>query len=190
MENKTNLENEEKAPVKDAKKKQPRESLQDARGIVRIASTDVPGEAEIYHGLTYIKGISWSFSNALCHALSLDKKRKINTLTESEIEKITNFVKKPSLPIFLLNRRKDINTGEDRHLITTELDLQRDFDVRNMKKIHSYKGLRHALGQPVRGQRTKSHFRKGRAIGVQRAKIKPASAPGAKPAAKSKEKKE
>ncbi len=184
-------QDKERTESVEAKKKQQKESmLMDSRGVVRISSTDIPAETDVHHGLTYIKGISWSISNAHCHALKIEKKRKINTLTESDIGRITDFIKKPSIPKFLLNRVNDPFTGEDKHLITTELDLQRDFDIRNMKKIHSYKGLRHALGQPVRGQRTKSHFRKGRAIGVQRAKVKPASSPGAKPAAKSKEKKE
>ncbi len=189
MKTETSSEGKEKADAIEAKKQKYKESrLMDSRGVVRISSTDIPGEADVYHGLTYIKGISWSISNAICHTLKIERKRKINTLIESEIGEITNFIKKPNIPRFLLNRVNDPFTGEDKHLITTELELQRDFDIRNMKKIHSYKGLRHALGQPVRGQRTKSHFRKGRAIGVQRAKVKPATSPAAK--AKSKEKKE
>jgi small subunit ribosomal protein S13 len=142
------------------------------KSITRIAATDIPGHFTIYHGLTKIKGISWSFSNAICQALSLDKKRKIGSLTESEIEKITDFLQNPKLVPFLLNRRFDLATGKNRHLITSELELQREFDIRNLKKIRSYKGWRHALGQPVRGQRTRSHFRKGRSIGVQRTKVK------------------
>ncbi len=146
-----------------------------AKSIVRIASTDVPGESAIYAGLTRIKGISWSFSNALCTQLGIDKKRKITSLTETEIEKITNFIRKPAnLRPFLLNRRNDIGTGQDMHLITSDLDLQRDFDIKRLKQIRSYKGWRHALGQPVRGQRTRSHFRKGRAVGVQKSKSQPA----------------
>jgi small subunit ribosomal protein S13 len=146
-----------------------------ARSIVRIVATDIPGEAAVYAGLTRIKGISWSFSNALCTQLGIDKRRRISSLTETEIEKITNFIKKPAnLKPFLLNRRRDIETGQDRHLITSDLDLQRDFDIRRLRQIKSYKGWRHALGQPVRGQRTRSHFRKGRAVGVQKSKTKPA----------------
>ena len=80
-----------------------------------------------------------------------------------------------------MNRRKDEETGESKHLLTTDLEMARDFDIRKMKKIKSYKGWRHAMGQPVRGQRTKSHFRKGTAMGVIKAKAKPgATAPAAK----------
>lgn len=156
----------------------------DAGGIVRIVATDIPSNSTVYSGLTRIKGVSWSTANAICHILNIERTKKMNSLTETETEKITNFLANPTLPSFMMNRRRDIAIGSDKHLIKTDLDLQREFDIRNMKKIRSYKGLRHALGQPVRGQRTKSHFRRGRAIGVQRAKAKPATSP------KSKEKKQ
>ena len=90
-----------------------------------------------------------------------------------EIKKIAGFLKNLSLPSWLLNRKKDFHSGEDKHLVTTDLDLQKEFDIRRMKKIKSYKGIRHAQGLPVRGQRTKAHFRKGKAIGVSKQKQKP-----------------
>jgi small subunit ribosomal protein S13 len=141
--------------------------------IVRIMQTDILGNKQIYVGLTKIKGASWALANAVCIKLGLDKKRKISSLSKEEIEKIEMFIKNPKLPAFLLNRRKDLDTGEDKHLITTDLELRKDFDIRRLKKIRSYRGLRHALGQPVRGQRTKGHFReKGKAVGVmKKAKI-------------------
>lgn len=166
-------EQEEKTRKIEAKREEKPKII--AKSIVRIAATDIPGEAAVYHGLTKIKGVSWSFSNAICTYLDIDKTKKMNSLNEREIEKITNFIKAPTgLRNFLLNRRRDVETGQDRHLITSDLELQREFDIRRMKQIRSYKGWRHALGQPVRGQRTRSHFRKGRAIGVQRAKQQPA----------------
>lgn len=158
-----------------AGKEKPREKEVEEKesSLIRIAATDIPGKLSIYAGLTKIRGISWAFSNAVCKSLGLDKNRKISTLKEEEIKKILDFIKNPNLPGWLLNRRKDIETGMKKHLITTDLDLTREFDIRRMKKIRSYKGVRHAAGLPVRGQRTKAHFRKGRAIGVSRAKVKP-----------------
>ena len=154
---------------------QDREKVREA--VVRIVATDIPASKDIYSGLTRIKGISWSISNAICRELKLDKKRKTSTLTEQEIEKITSFIKNPKLPEWLLNRRKDFDTGANKHLITTELDLQREFDIRKMKKTKSYKGVRHIQGQPVRGQRTRGHFRKkGGAVGVLRQKATPGAA--------------
>jgi len=135
--------------------------------MIRLFQTDIDGEKNVMVSLTKIKGVSWSFANALCYKLKLDKQRKVGTLSEEEIKKIEEFIKNPELPSFLLNRRKDFDTGKDIHLNTTDLELRKDFDIKRLKKIRSYRGLRHALGQPVRGQRTKSHFRsKGKSVGV------------------------
>ena len=97
----------------------------------------------------------------------MDKKKKIGALTEEEIRKISEFIKNPNIPIFLFNRRKDFDTGEDKHLVTNDLDLKKEFDIKRLKKIKSYRGIRHAAKQPLRGQRTRSHFRtnKGKAAG-------------------------
>lgn len=135
--------------------------------IVRILSKDIEGGMQIYPGLTKIKGISWGLSNAICNLLGLDKKRKINSLSEEEIEKITNFVKEAKdIPVNLLNRRKDIESGEDKHLVGSELELQKEFDIKRLKKIKSYRGLRHQSNLPLRGQRTKSNFRRNRRKGA------------------------
>ena len=151
---------------KQEKEKEKPKKIEEA-SIVRILHTDIIGRKQLYTGLTKIKGVSWSFANAICNKLCLDKKRKISSLKSEEIEKIQNFIKNPELPAFLLNRRKDLDTGNDMHLLTTDLELRKEFDVKRLKKIRSYRGLRHALGQPTRGQRTRSHFRqKGKVVGV------------------------
>lgn len=133
--------------------------------IVRILSTDIEGSVKIYAGLTKIKGISWSFANALCKILKIDKNRKIGSLTEKEVKEISEFARNPELPPYLLNRRKDFEDGKDRHLIGTDLELKKDFDIKRLKKIRGYRGLRHAANLPVRGQRTRSHFRRARKKG-------------------------
>ena len=135
------------------------EQKKEIASIIRIMQTDVPGNKKLLVGLTYIKGISWTISNAVCKILDLDPNKKIFELNENEISRLTEFLKNPKLPVFLVNRRKDFETGKDRHLLTTNLEMTREFDVRRLKKIRSYRGLRHALGQPTRGQRTRSHFR-------------------------------
>jgi small subunit ribosomal protein S13 len=127
--------------------------------LVRILQTDIPGNKKVLIGLTKIKGISWAISNAIVKNLKLDTKKKIAELSDAEIKRIEEFLKNPKLPKFLLNRRNDFETGQDSHFFGTELDMKRDFDIRRLKKIRSYRGLRHATGQPTRGQRTKSHFR-------------------------------
>lgn len=154
--------------------------------LIRILSKDIPGNKELYSGIQAIKGISWSFANAMCKKLNIDKRKKIEELSEDEIKKISEFIKNPSLPTFMMNRRKDYDSGADKHLHGADLDLQKEFDIKRLKKIKAYKGIRHSLGQPVRGQSTKAHFRSNRkktgAVGV--VKAKPAAAAAPKAAAK------
>ncbi len=134
--------------------------------IVRILSKDIEGGMRVYAGLAKIKGISWAISNAICKALGIDKKRKIGSLTDEEVQKITEFAKNPQVPTHILNRRKDFETGEDKHLTGSDLELQKEFDIKRLKKIKSYRGFRHATGLPLRGQRTRSNFRKNRSKGA------------------------
>ena len=143
--------------------------MESIKGIVRISNFDIFGNKTIYNGLRKIKGVSFMLSNAICNNLNLDKDRKIGTLNEEEIKKIESLIEHPDkFPIWLLNRRKDFETGKDLHLTGSKLTLSKEFDIKKLKRIKSYRGLRHAIGQPVRGQRTRSHFRTGTSVGVQR----------------------
>lgn len=146
--------------------------------LVRILAKDIEGGMHTYAGLTKIKGISWAMSNAICHILKLDKRKKIGDLTQQEIEKITDLVKKASsFPKNIVNRRNDRETGQDKHLTGVDLELAKEFDIKRHKKIKSYKGARHTAGQPVRGQRTKSHFRtnKKKSVGMKKKEVAPAA---------------
>jgi len=140
--------------------------------LIRISSKDIRGNKDIYSALTLIKGVSWGLSNAICKKLKIDKKKKVGDFSEAEIKKIQDFVKNIEAPSFLMNRRKDFDSGEDKHLSGTDLELRKDFDIKRLKKIKSYKGIRHTAGLPVRGQRTKANFRrnrkKGGAVGVKK----------------------
>jgi small subunit ribosomal protein S13 len=134
--------------------------------MLRILAKDIEGKMKIYPGLTKVKGISWTFSNAICKKLNIDKNRRIGSLTQDEIKRISEFAKNPDVPKSIINRRDDFETGEDKHLIGSDLELQKEFDIKRLKKIKSYKGYRHLGGLPVRGQRTRSHFRKNKSKGV------------------------
>lgn len=149
------------------KKMQPQIEAREDR-LVRILSKDVEGKMNVYAGLTKIKGVSWSLSNATCKILNIDKKRKIGSLSDEEIAKVSSFLKNPKVPHYLVNRRRDLESGEDKHLIGSDLELRQDFDIKRLKKIKSYRGLRHLSGLPSRGQRTKSHFRsnKTKSVGI------------------------
>lgn len=147
---------------------------EELKGVVRLVDKDVAGNIPIQHALTKVRGVSFMLANALCSVLKLDRSKKVGYMNQAEIKKIEDCLKSPikhGIPGWLLNRRKDIETGEDTHLISGELILKQKFDIRDMQKIKSYKGLRHSRGQKVRGQRTKSTGRKGRTLGVKRKKL-------------------
>ncbi len=158
----------EKTEKQDAKKRPPQaEELGEV--LVRIFGQDMPGSKSIYVGLIRIKGVSWAVANALCLQLGFDKRIKVKDLSKDQIAKIEKALQNITLPSFLQNRRRDPETGLHKHLLTNALDIQKEFDIKRLKKIKSYRGLRHAQGLPVRGQRTRSHFRKrGGAVGVRR----------------------
>ncbi|MFH1400011.1 MAG: 30S ribosomal protein S13 [Nanoarchaeota archaeon] len=148
---------------------------QDFRHIVRIANTDVKGEKHIMYALRKIKGVSVMMAHAVCIAAGVDTKKRAGDLSQTEVDHLTEVVvnpKKYGLPEWLFNRRWDPETAETGHLIGPDLIFAQDNDVKRMKKIKSYKGLRHQWGLPVRGQRTKSNFRKnkGKATGVAKKK--------------------
>jgi len=136
---------------------------------VRIANTDLKGEKHILVAMTKIKGVSVMYANMALALAKVSKTKKTGDLTDKEIEKIDTILKDPlafNAPEWLLNRRKDYETGENMHLLNADLSLQKDNDVKRLKKIKSYRGLRHQWGLPVRGQRTKSNFRKQKGKGL------------------------
>ena len=145
------------------------------RHIVRIADTDLKGEKAILFAMKKIKGVDVMYANMALSIAGVDKTRKAGELMESEVKKIEDTLKNPEkhkVPQWLLNRRKDYESGADKHLFSAELDFEKDNDIKRMKKNKTYKGFRHQWGLTVRGQRTKSNFRKnkGKGLGVKRKK--------------------
>ena len=84
---------------------------------------------------------------------------------EAVVEEVLENPQEFGIPEWLLNRRIDYATGETTHLIESDLDMTLRDDLNRMKMIRSYKGKRHEVGLPVRGQRTKSTFRHGSSRG-------------------------
>jgi len=147
------------------------------KGIVRISGTDIKGDVQLFISLQKIKGISGVLANAICRIHNLERERKVGTLNKKEIKKIENTLKTPSkfgIPSWMLNRRKNSETGEDQHLIESDLTFTQKQDIKKMMNIKSYKGVRHMFDLPVRGQKTRSSFRKGTTVGVVRKKSMPA----------------
>jgi small subunit ribosomal protein S13 len=142
--------------------------------LVRIMGTGVNAELPLLFGLSKIKGISVMFANALCHSLAMDKHMKISELSEKDIETIeaclTNPVKPADIPAWLFNQRKELETGLDHHLITKDIDFNQLQMMRRIGKLKTYKGQRLKLRLTVRGQRTKSNFRRSKTLAAMKAK--------------------
>jgi small subunit ribosomal protein S13 len=121
------------------------------------------------------------YANAVAQKLEIDADQTLGDLSEDKIDEIEEIIKNPDqidLPTWVRNRRKERDTGEDNHLIESDLELKEEFDIRRMKEINSYKGWRHEIGLPVRGQKTKSSFRTGSKIGVSRARLQEEASEG------------
>jgi len=141
--------------------------------LIRIRNTDVRGEKPVYNALRRIKGVSYAIASAVLNLVNIPKQKRAGDLTDDEVSKIDGVLASPTnFPAWLFNRRADPETGEDKHLLTSDLRFTSGNDVKYLKKMKSYRGYRHAFGLPVRGQRTRSNFRKnkGKVTGVKRAK--------------------
>lgn len=166
--------------------------MSEFKHIIRVSGTDLDGTRKLVPALTKIKGIGISLAEAIVKATGLDPNTRIGFLTEGDVKKIEDALKDPTkygIPNWLVNRPKDFETGKSRHLIGPDLILRVKSDVDFMQKIRSWKGIRHSLGLKVRGQRTRTTGRFGKAVGVRKALIVAAAraaaagAPGAAPTA-------
>ncbi len=179
-------------------KEQPKEQHQEKKAastssIVRIAGRDIDGELDIPSALREIKGIGYNLSHALSLGIrdtfGIPLNTTIGSLDEAKMLQVESMIKDPrkaNIPIFILNRRKDRESGEDLHLVGTDLIVKNRQDIENDIKIQTYRGFRHRYGQKVRGQKTRSTGRTGATVGVTKSKVeaaaKAAKAPSGGPA--------
>jgi len=151
---------------------------QELRGIIRILGSDMKGERNLYVSLQGIKGVGPNIANAICKIGKFDRNRKIGTLTDQEIKKIEEVLADPmkaGIPEWMFNRKKDPETGENIHMTGPDLPFRQKEDIKGMIRNRNYRGIRHMFGLPVRGQRTRSSFRKGKSVGVVMKKAQPAT---------------
>lgn len=167
-----------KQPAKDDEPAKKKEHDENFNYIVRIVNTDINGENNIVQGLTQIKGIGRHMATFITDTAGVDRKLKFGNLPESEIEKLKEVLENIDeyAPPWMLNYQKDIYSGENMHLISTDVTGRLRDDINMMKMIRSYRGVRHELGLKVRGQRSSSNGRKGLALGVSKRREAPASA--------------
>jgi small subunit ribosomal protein S13 len=107
---------------------------------VRIAGVNIPNDKRIEIALTYIYGIGRTRSNKILETAKVDKDIRVKDLKESDVNLLRELVEKK---------------------FTVEGDLRREVqsNIKRLKEIGCYRGLRHAKHLPVRGQRTKTNSR-------------------------------
>ena len=155
-------------------KAKPQEQKKSAStSIVRIAGKDIDGDFDIPSALMQIKGIGYNMASAISLGISkvynIPRETTIGSLDEDGIEKIEEMLKDPKkagMPTYLLNRQGDRETGENLHVVGTDLIVKVRQDIENDIKIQTYRGFRHRWGQKVRGQKTRSTGRTGATVGV------------------------
>lgn len=125
---------------------------------VRIAGVTIPHEKRVEIALTYIYGIGKTKANQILHTAKVNPDIRVKNLTDEQANKLRDLVEKQN---------------------KVEGDLKRDIfaNIKRLKEISSYRGLRHAKGLPVRGQRTKTNSR------TVRGNVRKTATSGKKPAA-------
>jgi small subunit ribosomal protein S13 len=125
--------------------------------MARIAGIVVPSDKQVWIALTYVYGIGRTTSKAILAAAKIEPTTRVKDITEAEEQKINDVIAKYNVE------------GDLKRLVTN--------NIKRIKDINSYKGLRHKAGLPVNGQRTRTNARtrKGRAIAVGGAQPKAAS---------------
>lgn len=108
--------------------------------MARIAGVDLPNDKRVEIALTYIFGIGRTSSTRILKAASIDPDKRMKDLTEDEVSKIRE------------NIERDYRV---------EGDLRREvsLNIKRLTEIGCYRGRRHRMGLPVRGQRTKTNAR-------------------------------
>ena len=126
--------------------------------MARIASVLIPSEKQVCIGLTYVYGIGRTTSYAILAEAGVEPTTRVKDLTEAEEQKIND----------VISQKYQVE-GDLRRLVTN--------NIKRIKDINSYKGLRHKAKLPANGQRTRTNARtrKGKAIAVGGAQPKAAS---------------
>ncbi|MDE1857272.1 MAG: 30S ribosomal protein S13 [Candidatus Micrarchaeota archaeon] len=171
-----------------------RDEKSGATSIIRLAGKDMNGALPIPRALAQVKGIGSNMANSLSHAIEtkigIPRTTPVGQLDEKQIAAVEDVIKNPgkfNIPAYLLNRRKDMETGKDMHFVGNDLIFATRQDVNRDITLNVWRGFRHQFGQKVRGQRTRSTGRTGATVGVtKKSAAAPAPAAGAKPTAEKK----
>ena len=108
--------------------------------MARIAGINIPNEKRIEASLPYIFGIGLPLSKKILAATSVDPNKRTKDLSEAELNRLREFIEKS-------------------YKVEGELRQQQLLNIKLLKEIGAYRGIRHMRGLPVRGQRTKTNSR-------------------------------
>ncbi len=154
--------------------------------IIRMAGRDINGNLNVMRGLMQIKGIGYNMASAITRGYSetykVPEDTVLGAMSDEQIAQLEGFIREPAkagVPGYMLNRRKDMETGLDMHVAGTDLTIKTRQDIDTGIRMQTWIGSRHQYGQRVRGQRTRNTGRTGTTIGVMK---KSAQQPGAVPA--------
>ena len=151
-------------PKKETKQKED----DDFKYIVRLANSDLDGNKLVNQALTNIKGVGHRTARIIVEEAEVPTNVRIGTLSDEQITEIGNVLEELDeiSPVWLLNRRKDYYSGDNKHILGIELTAQKGDDINRLRMIRCYRGTRHETGKKCRGQKTRSNGRKGTTMGV------------------------
>jgi small subunit ribosomal protein S13 len=147
---------------------------EDYKYIVRVGGADIDGQESLLQGLTRIHGVGLRISKAIIKQLEMNPSQRLGYLKDADIEKIEAIIKNPvgsGFPDWYVNRPRDRMSGKMLHLTGSDLDFAQRNDIDRLRRIKSWRGMRHSLGLKVRGQHTRTTGRGGMAVGVSRKKL-------------------
>ncbi|VVC03613.1 30S ribosomal protein S13 [Candidatus Burarchaeum australiense] len=147
----------------------------DFRGVVRLAGKDMRGDVPLRRAVMRVKGIGDRLGTVLAEKaieeMKLANDTVIGLLNDEQMKKVEEILSHPErygVPHYLLNRQKDPETGEDRHVISTDVQFSMRQDIERDKGMNTWRGYRHLYGQKVRGQHSRTSGRSGMTVGVMR----------------------
>jgi len=169
-----------KKPEDFAEKEAKKEEI---KGIVHLVGRDVKGTMTLKRALHQVKGVGMRlapvYSDVISRKMNVPLTIQVGKFTDEQLDEIESILKSPvehGVPTYMTNRRKDRESGKDLHLVGSDLTFSVKQDIENEKNIYTWRGYRHAYGQKVRGQSTRTSGRSGLTVGVARAKVKEAAA--------------
>jgi small subunit ribosomal protein S13 len=160
-----------KEKAKKAEEKPKAVEAEELKHIVRILNTDLEGKRQVQMALTGINGVGRRAALIFATKAGVDPHAILGKLPDAQIDALKKVIEQEAnevLPIWMVNKRGDINTGESNHIMGTGLTMSVREDIDLLKKMRGYKGIRHERGLRVRGQRTRSTGRTGAIVGVSR----------------------